>query len=93
MTRVLRVCVTAIGIASWLPPGGRHLILSTTRGAGKKELRERLVEARDVVQRAGENRPKGVANGALVGDIHHVERTSGVTELARPDVKAMLAAQ
>ena len=78
-------------------PGSRRVegisIVPNTGGAGKEELRERRVEDRDLVQRAAENGPKGVANRALVGEIHDVERTRGVVQLARPDVKAMVAAQ
>jgi hypothetical protein len=86
MTRVQGVSVTAVGTGPGLPPRGRHLILSNTRGAGKEELRERFVEDRDVVQRAGKNGPKGVANGALAGEIHDVEYTRSVAQLARPFV-------
>ena len=83
----------AVGVRPGLSPRGRHLILPNTGGAGKEELRERRVEDRDLVQRAAENGPEGVANRALVGEIDDVERTSGVVQLARPDAKAMVAAQ
>ena len=76
-----------------LPPRGGHLILWNARGAGKEELRERRVEGRDVVQRARKDRPKRVADDALVGEIHDVERASGVVQLAGPDAEAMLASQ
>jgi hypothetical protein len=93
MTRALGVRFAAVGIGPGLRPRGRHLILPKTRGVGKEELRERRVEDHDVVQGAGENRPKGVANGAIVGKIDDVERTGSIVQFARADVKAMSAAQ
>ena len=50
----------------------------------------KTVTSSSVPARMGRRR---VANGALVGEIHDVERTSGVVQLARPDAEAMLAAQ
>ena len=93
MRRACRRPLRGRRLGPGLSPRGGQLILRNTRRSGKEEPRERRVEDRDVVQRAGENGPKGVANGALVGEIHDVERTSGVVQLARPDAKAMVAAQ
>ena len=93
MARGPGVRFPAAGIRPGLSPRGGHLILPKTLRAGKEELRERRVEDRDVVQGAGENRPKGVANGALVGKIDDVERTGSIVQFARADVKAMSAAQ
>jgi hypothetical protein len=83
----------AAGIRPGLPPRGGHLILPQTLRDGKEELGERRVENRHLVQRAGKNGAKSVANGALVGEIHDVERTSGVVQFAGPDAEAVVTAQ
>ena len=93
MARGPGVRFSAVGIRPGLSPRGGHLILLKTRRAGKEELRERRVEDRHLVQRAGENGAKSVANGALVGEIHDVERTSGVVQFAGPDAEAVVTAQ
>jgi hypothetical protein len=83
----------AAGIRRRLLPRGRRLVLPKRLRIGEEELRERRVEDADVVQGAGENRPKRVANGALAGEIDDVERARGVAQLAGPDVKTVPAAQ
>ena len=93
MARVPEVGFAAVGARPELAPRRGQLILPKTLGAGKEELRERGVECRDLVQRAAEDGPKGVANNGFVGEIHDVERTGGVVQLARPDAEAMVAAQ
>jgi hypothetical protein len=82
-----------VGAAPPFSPRGGRVILWKTFRAGEEEPRERGVEDTDVVQRAGENGPKGVANGAHVRETHDVDRTSRVVQLARPDAEAMIAAQ
>ena len=50
-------------------------------------------KAVDLVQRAGENGPKDVTDGALVREVHEVERASGVVQFAGADAEAVIAAQ
>src|SRR4029450_9656174 len=93
MTRARGVRFAAVGIGPGLPARRRQLIVRNTCRRGKEEPRERGVEYGDVVHCAGENGSKGVADGALVGEIDNVEHTSGVLQFSWPDAKAVLAAQ
>jgi hypothetical protein len=93
MARGPGVRFPAVGIRPGLSPRGGHLILPKTFRAWKEELRERRVENRYLVKRAGKNGAKSVANGALVGEIHDVKRTSGVVQFAGPVAEAVVTAQ
>jgi hypothetical protein len=93
MRRTLNVRCAAAGVRPRLPPRGGHPILADTGGVGKEEPRERGVEDRDVVQRTAENGPEGVPDGALVGEIHDLERASGVVQLARPNPETVMTAK
>ena len=82
-----------VGVRSGLAAGGRHLVPRHAGRAREKEIGKRLVEHRHVVARAAQNGPKGVANRALVGQIHDLERARRVVQLTRTDAETVIAAQ
>ena len=74
-------------------PGREQLVLANARRSGKEERCKGLVEDRDFVLRAAENRPEGVANGALAGNLDDAQGASGVVQLTRSDAKAVMVTQ
>ena len=81
------------GAGSGLAPGREQLVLANAYRSWKKERGEGLVEDRDLIQRAAENRPEGVPNGARAGNLDDAQGTSSVVQLTRSDVKAVMVTQ
>ena len=46
-----------------------------------------------IVERAAQDRPKGVANGVLVGQFHQLERARRVVHLTRADAETLIATE